>query len=507
MSHSLVASLPRRRAHLRAALGASAMILIVGGCSSLEPTRRPSASTLTAITPTEVAGTVGLEVIPSPTVVVTDAAGMPVPGQILTVDVTAGGGWVQVTRRVTDENGRVTIPWRLGTTPTVNTLTVSAGTLATVRFTATAGVGPVEYIFPYGDGQIAAPGTALPEPLRVRVQDAFDNPVPGATVTFSVIPDEGMVESTTAISDASGFATSGRWTLGPSLGTQKVWIRAGSVETVVTAESYVCSDPVPGTCANPLELAFARVSDGQIYRARFDGSELRRLTNDGENFSPAWSSDGRRLAFIRRDLTSYGADGDVWLMDADGSNLVRRTMNGRYRSVAWSPDGTRLAVSDDGVYASNVWIITADGDAAATLLRGQARSPAWSPDGRKIAFVRPSGDDGYDAVWVMNPDGSDAKPLTTPGGGIEWGIAWSPDGRSVAYTDNANVHIVNADGSGNRVVAGKIAHGVDWSPDGKRLAVMISTPNAWNPAIGYLPIQGGEPIVILRNAYGASWRP
>jgi Tol biopolymer transport system component len=271
-----------------------------------------------------------------------------------------------------------------------------------------------------------------------------------------------------------------------------------------TAESYVCSEPVPVTCAKQLELVFARMSDGQIYRARFDGSELRRLTSEGENSNPSWSPDGRRIAFLRREPGTQSRS-DVWLMGADGSNPIRRTVQGNYRSVAWSPDGTRLAVSDDGVYSSSVWILTVEGDAAATLLPGQARSPAWSPDGRKIAFVRPSGDDGYDAVWVMNPDGADAKPLTTPGGGIEWGIAWSPDGRSIAYWANADVHIMDADGSGNRVVAANTGFGADWSPDGKWLAVMISAPGQW--VIGYLPVDGGEPIVILRNAFGASWRP
>jgi TolB protein len=165
-------------------------------------------------------------------------------------------------------------------------------------------------------------------------------------------------------------------------------------------------------------------------------------------------------------------------------------------------------VSDDGTYYSSVWVIGVDGGGSLVPVAEQAANPAWSPDGRKIAFVRVSGDDCCHSIWVMNADGSDARPLTAPNGVSYWGIAWSPDGLSVAYTDNSRLRIVNVDGSGIREIASdQRMEGADWSPDGKWLAVMVSPSGPWSPAMGVLPVEGGLPLVVVPDALYATWRP
>jgi Tol biopolymer transport system component len=268
----------------------------------------------------------------------------------------------------------------------------------------------------------------------------------------------------------------------------------------------ICSEPMPGTCANPRELAFVRLSDRQIYRVRADGSGLTRLTREGENRSPTWSPDGRRIAFVRR--SGAGIDGgDVWRMDADGSNLVQLTRDGGYNAVTWSPDGSRLAMSDNGTYYSSVWVIGADGGLR-TLVANDAANPAWSPDGRQIAFVRVSGDDCCLSVWVTNIDGTGARPLTAPNGIIYWGIAWSSDGLSVAYTDGGRMRRVNVDGSDNREIPSDgSVQGADLSPDGRWLAVMVASPGPWNPAVGFMPIEGGLVRIVVPDGFDATWRP
>ena len=279
-----------------------------------------------------------------------------------------------------------------------------------------------------------------------------------------------------------------------------------SPDSAITPIPVVCSEPIPGTCSSPAELAFTRLSDRQIYRVRADGSGLRRLTTDGENRSPAWSPDGRRIAFVRRSGPAIDG-GDVWLMDADGSNLAQLTRDGGYNSVTWSPDGARLAVSDNGIYYSSVWVIGANGGAR-TLVATDAADPAWSPDGQRIAFVRVSGDDCCLAVWVTNADGTDARPLTAPDGSIFWGIAWSPDGSSVAYSDARRLRLVNVDGSDNREVASSVEmQGADWSPDGKWLAVMLPSSEPWVPAIAYVPVEGGLPRIVVSYGFDPTWRP
>jgi TolB protein len=112
------------------------------------------------------------------------------------------------------------------------------------------------------------------------------------------------------------------------------------------------------------------------------------------------------------------------------------------------------------------------GDRLLDLIQGaparpEVQSPVWSADGRRIAFV--SRRDGK-ALYVMNADGSGLRivarveALTTP--------AWSPDGREIVYGRNG-VYVMNADGSGQRQLARR-GSAPAWSPDGRRIAFVIT---------------------------------
>jgi Tol biopolymer transport system component len=133
--------------------------------------------------------------------------------------------------------------------------------------------------------------------------------------------------------------------------------------------TQMCDVSDPDWSPDGRKIAF--VSDDDVFVVNADGSGLRRLTrNPASDSAPAWSPDGRKIAFVRGRDDNYG----VYVMNADGSRqlaLGASTVGGRGPYIgevavpddapAWSPDGRRIAfVSDrDGSY--RLYIINPDG--------------------------------------------------------------------------------------------------------------------------------------------------
>lgn len=152
---------------------------------------------------------------------VVDQFGNPVTGAQVNFTVTAGGGNVTPAVANTDIDGRAVTRWQLG--PTVGTQTVSAsvqGVAAAAVFNATASVGTASAVrIVSGDAQQALVGQTVPNPIVVRVTDAFGNVIPGKTVVWTTATPGGRLVSTRLTTDANGEA-SAAWTLGNLPGEQ-----------------------------------------------------------------------------------------------------------------------------------------------------------------------------------------------------------------------------------------------------------------------------------------------
>lgn len=152
---------------------------------------------------------------------------------------------------------------------------------------------------------------------------------------------------------------------------------------------------------------------------------LPRTTGAG---APAWSPDGRQIAF--------GRVGRLFILSL--SNGVVASVTGAPDSSfypAWSPDGTRIAFVSKGeitweIFAIDIGTGTVRQLTRATDADAASQGPAWSPDGTRIAFDRKRQDD-FD-IYVMRADGTNPVRLTN-GDGVHARPAWSRDGRSIVF--------------------------------------------------------------------------
>ncbi|HEX2111694.1 MAG TPA: DPP IV N-terminal domain-containing protein [Gaiellaceae bacterium] len=213
-------------------------------------------------------------------------------------------------------------------------------------------------------------------------------------------------------------------------------------------------------------------ADVYVLDVRRPSRRVRLTRANGNDFSPAWSPDGRRIVFRS---TRDGND-EIYVMRADGTNQHRLTRNpDEDRSPAWSPDGSRIVWASVRDFNLDLWSMDADGSNERRLTEGGGNEyPSWSPDGRRIVFQ--SFRDGADGeIYVMDAAGENERRLTRNPAPDSF-PAWSPDGRWILFAStrfgSSDLFLMRPDGSGVRRLTADAANEAfpAWSPDGKRIA-------------------------------------
>jgi TolB protein len=214
------------------------------------------------------------------------------------------------------------------------------------------------------------------------------------------------------------------------------------------------------------KIAFAR--DDQIVTKTLGGVTDPPLTaaalGHGLNRDPAWSPDGRRIAFVsdRADPGTF----DVWTMNADGSTPARVTFElGSAANPAWSPDGARIAYDVGDDTERDVVVMNADGSGRLVVGGGPLAQdlPVWTPDGSRIVF----NDDGAGGLSSVTPGGAGRAPFLSDASAADY----SPDGTRLAVVrSDGRIHVLNADGSGGSPLSPGLGGRPAWSPDGTRIA-------------------------------------
>src|SRR5437763_850449 len=166
------------------------------------------------------------------TVTVKDANGNPVSGATVTlaanpatgITLTQPAGTTNTSGQITGALSSTEAGTKTVTATVNNTVTVTETALVTVNSAAAATIAPHG-----GNGQTAPAGSAVLIAPSVIVADAFGNPVSGVSVTFAPGQGSGSVTGATQTSDASGIATVGSWTLGPTAGQNTLMATSGSL--------------------------------------------------------------------------------------------------------------------------------------------------------------------------------------------------------------------------------------------------------------------------------------
>ncbi len=191
---------------------------------------------------------------------------------------------------------------------------------------------------------------------------------------------------------------------------------------MVAFNSPAGTTPSPAWTSDGSKLAFSsnKSGDPEIYTSDASGGVLHRVTAfRGPDVSPVWNpKTNSQIAWVS------GRTGlpQIYIMDSDGANVMRMTDGGYATSPSWSPNGQFLAFAWDRKYgpgapggqdiyvmdiASHRWIqLTHDA--------GRNDFPSWSPDGRHIVFQRETPGGGTE-IWTMLADGTQQHALTHGG--------------------------------------------------------------------------------------------
>jgi Tol biopolymer transport system component len=254
----------------------------------------------------------------------------------------------------------------------------------------------------------------------------------------------------------------------------------------------------------------------QIYALNADFSNVIRLTRTQANdTNPRISPDGQHIAFVSDRANKHA---EIFVMDADGSNqtqLTTTTEGGESTAPAWSPDGKQIAFETTRSGNSQLYVMNADGTNTTALTTGTANNlqPAWSPDGQTLLFQ--SDRDGAFQIYSMNVDGTKLHAFHTSS--FEDTMpAWSPDGQQVAYCSKRNgdttIYTIAKDGSGDTVLVPPTANAACkpmWSPDGKFI-VFDSTAADGSKQLYITSSDGSGTLAVASSAANAdnpAWNP
>jgi eukaryotic-like serine/threonine-protein kinase len=356
--------------------------------------------------------------------------------------------------------------------------------------------GPSKVIVARTGDEALLPGPWAPDGRRIafaRSDSLFIIPAEGGAATllarggdmhsFAWSPDGRWIAAVRG--NRQSVEPDVRWFFG-NLGQSAVWLfptGGGSAVRVTDDRSFHAG---PAWLPGSRDLLFLSNADGglDVYHVRLDhagvAGRAERLTTGLNAFAMSMDAAGRRIAY-----SVFAERSNVWSMPvpmrppaglADAAQVT--SGNQIVESFDLSPDGHWLAYDSDRSGVTQLYRVPLAGGEPEQLTTDSTAHfwPRWSPDGKEIAYHAFA--EGGRRLFIMNADGSNARPL--PAEGDDRAAEWRRDGGGLYYLHNfdapdAELRFIGRDASGHWGSPETLLHidplPVAPSPDGRRLAI------------------------------------
>ncbi len=258
--------------------------------------------------------------------------------------------------------------------------------------------------------------------------------------------------------------------------TRMVWVSRSGEEQPLSAPQHTFQFPRVSPDGSRIAVTVSD-QDSQIWVYDLSRNTLTRLTFEGSiNITPAWSSDGSRVAFH----SNRTDPANVYWQLADGSGGAERLTVSDYLPYAssFSPGGQLLAFIEQSPETNrDLWVLNLKNRRAAPFLKTsyEETAPKFSPDGKWLAYS--SDESGRREIYVQPYPGPGGKWQISTDGGQE--PAWNPKGGELFYRSGSKLMAVDVNQSRDRegaVVSGFTAGTPHMLFDGPYLPTSGSFP-------------------------------